>query len=441
MESRNQRKNVLDAMVASGKITPDGKDWLVSALDPFHDYNHVMAGYPDACTSQTVVSCYQYETTVAAPGAANWDCHVFTLPICKAETYNIQSESADWTTITEANPTVNLTLGPLNIYANAAGSPLLPTVPVSATQTRAVLPTAGVEELASSNSRIVAMAYEVHNTTAPLNKQGAVCTYRMPTSKSVNQVIWRNNPGTSSATVTGFRIPQPPGSIADANLLKSARTWEAADGVYATCFQNSVDNPMCMMANEYLVFESNSDPGAVSTVWASPLVVGPGATPTSYAPLATKTTPFDVSGAIFTGLSPTTTLTVKLRVFVERAPGFSQRDLAPLASPSAGYDIAALEMYAQAINYLPAAVKVGENAAGDWWRTVVKVLRAAAGPVGMALNSVVPGAGLVGSAVQSLAGQIDVSKPVAPQTRIPQRAVVRVVQQKKAKPRKSAQRK
>lgn len=422
MYTRKDKRSALEALFAGGQLTNDGKDWLTCALDPFHDQQHSPAGYPDAAVSQTVVSMYQYQTTVTAPGAADWDCHIYSLPLCKTDTYQIVTRSADWSTLTEPNPVVNAPCGPLNIVSNNAGLALVPVIPASASMAYQSLPGAAVEELASGTSRVIAMGFEVHNTTAEIYKQGAVMTYRMPSAPGQNQCLWRNNGGTSFGTVTGKQLPQPPPTQADAARLKTSRTWAAKDGVYATLFQSSVDNPLSQMSSQATVFTSPADPGLSSTAWMQPLIAGLPATPTTYTPFATKTTPYDITGAFFTGLSPQTSLTVKLRVYVERSPGWNLPDLAPLATPSAGYDVRALELYAQAINMLPAAVKVDENAAGDWWRTVLGVVKHVAAPLGSALAGVVPGAGLIGPAMGALAGQLDQKRSISKQVleRLPQ---------------------
>jgi hypothetical protein len=161
-----------------------------------------------------------------------------------------------------------------------------------------------------------------------------------------------------------------------------------------------------------VVFSADSNAGVVGMVCASETTL---AGVDDIMPTVQKTAPFDTTGAFFTGLSQQTTLLVKLRVYVERAPSFKDYALAPLASPSAGYDINALQLYAQAINMLPCAVKVDENAAGDWFRAVVSVLKHAAGPIGVALNPFLPGASIVGTAVQGMLQQFDQKKPISQQ--------------------------
>jgi len=421
MLRRKDKNASLDTLVASKQLTASGKDWLVTAMDPFHDFNHQIAGYPDADVSQTIVACYQYEKVLSKPtsaGAGNWDCHIYSMPVLSSSIGSpVYNESADWASLTDPAPSAYYMLGPMNINSVATGLQMGPKIPTVPADTQDVLPASGTEDLFSGCSRVIAMGFEVHNTTAEINKQGSVTTYRMPQCESDNSIVWKNNLGTSWSVLHGKRIRAPPSDIAAANLLKGTRTWEAKDGVYATVFQSSVINPLKMASSTHTLIDPNADPGAAAVVYANSLTpVLPVVNPTSYTPYPTQIAPFDTTGAFFTGLSNATTLNLKVRIYVERAPTWSDPNLAVLASPSAPYDIQALELYAAAINYLPPAVMVNENAMGDWWKAVTSVVRKLAGPLGSVLETFVPGAGLIGGAISSIAGQIEPGKSVAQQT-------------------------
>lgn len=138
-------KDFLSKLTEARKLSPEGRDWLTLALDPFHDYNHQVAGYPDANCSQTVVSCYQYQVEVAAPpGIApntNWDAHIYNMPICRTDDFGVFILEPGWTNIKETAPVINdCTTGPLNIVTNASGSPLGVVVPKSPTARKTALP-------------------------------------------------------------------------------------------------------------------------------------------------------------------------------------------------------------------------------------------------------------------------------------------------------------
>lgn len=411
-------KDFLTKLAEVQQITPDGKEWLTLALDPFHDYNHQVAGYPDADCSQTTVSCYQYQSNLVAPAGVpgTWDAHVYNMPICKPDSFGVYDMPNTWTSIVEPAVIINTcSTGPLTIVTNAAGSPLGNVIPMSATADKSTLPAAVDNyDLCSGITRVIGMGFEITNTTAEIYKQGTITAYRMPQMGSNYQIVARNNPLTFVAPIAGQMWREPPSTPAEANLLKGTRTWAAGEGVYATCFQNSVHNPLAQVESAQVLMQPAASPGVASVVRASQWytigagAAAPAASAVAFAPQ--QTMPFDTTGVFLTGLSNATTLTVKLRVYVERAPTYSEPSLAVLASPSAGYDVKVLELYAAAINMLPVAVKVGENAKGDWWRAVLGVLKAAAGPIGMALNPFLPGASLLGAGIQAVSGQINTSK-------------------------------
>jgi len=416
--TRNEKADYLTTLVNQRKLTQDGKEWLVAALDPFHDYSHQISGYPDADVSQTVVSCYQYELNIRAPEllpeANTWDCHIYSLPMANsfsAAPANVESDT--WEKITSPSPSADTALGPITVFTAFSGSPLGPSIPKNTDSRTFCVPEGGVEDLSSGCSRIIAGGFEVHNTTAEIYKQGSVTTYRMPQAGNENQVLYTNADHSALGTIFGKRFRAPPLTIGQANLLKGTRTWEAKDGVYATLFQSTVTNPLKQVSNLHLLFDPYADPGLEATVQCTPVTLD--STNAYVTPKANQAIPFDTTGAFFMGLSSQTTLTLKARFYVERAPTWNEAQLAVLASPSAGYDLIALQLYAQVINMLPPAVMVGENAKGDWWRAIVSVLKHVSGPLGLALSPFVPGAGLVGQLVGNMAGQVDTEKPIGPQ--------------------------
>lgn len=411
----NAPKDVLLALEKAGKLSHDGKEWLTLALDPYHDYEHQVAGYPDADASQTTVSCYQYQKVISAPpnAPANWDAHVYTLPVCYPDGTSLFTLSADWKTMQEPNPAVqNWVQGPLNIVTNLAGGELGISTSTINAPTKTTLPAAGVEDLCSGITRVIGMGFEITNTTSELNKQGTLTVYRMPQLGNTYQMKTISN-GTLVAPVVGEMWRLPPRTVADANLLKGTKTWAASDGVYCTCLQNSVHNPLRMMESQQLMYGSEVDPGVASLVMATQYdamgaaATAPNASCVAFPP--NQTMPFDTTGVFLTGLSNSTTLSITMKVYVERAPTWKDANLAVLATPSAGYDVRALELYAMVANRLPPGVKVDQNALGDWWRAVTGIIKTVSPSIGLALNPLLPGAAAIGQGVARLTGVVDSS--------------------------------
>lgn len=399
------RNTVIERLTAAHTLTQEGADWLKLALDPFHDFNHQIAGYPDTDGSQTVVSCYTYGYELSAPAGVpgNWDAHIFSMPIASSSATTAVTGSAAWSNYTAAGVPVAGTLGPLNIYSGAAGNNLQPLPLAAATNAYASLPAALSYDISGGITRVLGVGFEVTNTTATINKQGSVTVYRMPQNTAEGLATVNNGAGII-ATAQIRRMRLPPTTIAQANLLKGTRTWDAAAGVYAVPVQHNMSNPLMMINSQMGLVQQNANPGVATNAYITPwATVGAAAAPnvSGVEIAAQQFIPFDTTGAYFTGLSNATILTIRLKIYVERAPTFDEAALAVLASPSAGYDSTALSLYARCISELPVAVKVGDNATGDWWRSALSVLSKVAGPVGMALNTVMPGAGGIGMALQA----------------------------------------
>lgn len=422
MNATRNRRDVLDDLVSRKALTSDGKDWLISALDPFHDYNHQIAGYPDADSSQTVVSCFQYAAEISCPvgHVGTWDAHVYSLPLASTSSYVIAVENSDWTAAT-VDKAKQFFQGPLNISAGPAGSELIPSSSSQVDKTHACIPSAGCDDLCQGNSRIVGMGFEIVNTTSEMYKQGSLTAYRMPQNPTAHIESLCSLTESLSVGAPCQRIQGVPAILSEATMLKGTRTWDAKEGAYATMFQSSITNPLSTLTNKMIVVGEPAPVTPSSDALVSPYAINALFGPSQAIPALQKITCFDTTGVFLTGLSNQSTFSVRLKVYVERAPGFTDTTLAPLASPSAGYDINALQLYSQVISTLPCAVMVRDNGLGDWWRTVLKFVKAAAGPIGNILGTFVPGATLVGNAVQQVAGSLnDATNAVTRKTKVEQ---------------------
>ncbi len=403
-----KRRELLESLVASKALTPDGRDWLTLALDPFHDYNHTLAGYPDADVSETVVACYEYQYQLAAPNGVvgNWDAHIFTTPLMQTEGLLVGNILAGWNRVQQNAAASSVVMGPLTVYASAAGGQLFPATDVFPT-TQVGLPSgANAGDFISGISRIIGMGFEVANTTAEVSKQGSCTCYRMPQNPGDTNTAFSNNAGTFVAGYSGKQYASPPMTVQEALLLKGTVTWPASEGCYVVASQSSVSNPLCnvstpgfIMTNAQNGLSNTALVGAYSTIGTNAAPV-----PSLICPLTRKFSPYDVSGAFFSGLSNTTTLQVTYKVYVERAPTQSNSQLAVLASPSAPYDLLALELYSHIVGRLPVAVHVNENAFGDWWKKIMNLISDVAGPVGSALGVFGPTAPIIGTVAKTLAG-------------------------------------
>jgi len=400
---------ILNSLEKNSSLTRDGRDWLIAALDPFHDQDLALAGYPDLTTASTVVQLVKqsFQITVPTTGTgavsagANWDCSVAMFPWMANQPANtITTVAPNGAFVTAASVTSNIQTGGITVAAGPQGAQLWPgnTVVTTASYTGF-----DARNYVKGNSRIIGMAFEIINTTADINKQGQVTAWRMPNVATDQQFIQTiattpaaNNTGTSS--VNRF----PPGNLADAQILYGSRSWAAREGAYVVARQNGMNNPLkqpslmvnCSCATDFFTTNTTN-----MTLYAPSLAFGTNQLPD-------LATPFDLSGVHFTGLSNTTTLTINARWLFERMPGPQEPDLVVLATPSACYDPLALELYTHCLSSMPPGVMLSENPLGEWFASVIEKVRDWAPKIGNALGTVIPGAGLVGNALGAGAGLV-----------------------------------
>jgi len=402
MENRSSKRDprVFENLETQGKITADGKEWLTCALDPFHDWNKPLAGYPDADGSSTIVQCYQYSSDVVFAGGVNWDCHIMTNPIMDDTAANFYIAGALGETGIALEAGANtLGTGALTIVTCNAGGLLAPTPAAQWGPAGLAITNLGtVTDLIKSNSRIIAMGFEVINTTAELNKQGACTCYRMPTGTQPTFNLVTNAADTANGTTVWNKIREAPATVAAANLLRGTTQWSAAEGCYIVCTQNTVDNPI---SNTTTIGTLRSPTGHIANgehVMGTGVSLAAVAKPTTaYFGGKRKATPFEFSGAMFTGLSATSTLRVRLRVYTETAPTSQDPGLAVLATPSATYDSAALKFYSEIAPKMPVACPVSMNAFADWWAVISDIAKTVAVPVSTALAG--PGGAVIGAGI------------------------------------------
>lgn len=383
-------KQVIKDLLPPGvKLTKEGMDWMVLATDPFHDLKREVAGYPDSDSINSVVRCIQANVDLVAPGGANWDCHIFTLPITQTQALaygtNVNGK------FVAAGAVNNLNIGMVNVFSGAVGSQLFA---VNGTAPTYTFPTVATTEASQYQSRVIGLGLEVINTTAEVYRQGVVTCYRSPNRADVGSLYYDDEKVIDAVkeqrgTYPSLNISPPPSSVADALLLKGTQQWEAKEGAYMAVALNSVDNPF--RKEKYTGVEMTTltnMPLAGVTVPHNDDVTG-----IPY-PKYQKECSITTSGMFFTGLSPQTTLTLRVKLYLEIAPTANtatQKELANLANPSAPYDPEALVYYSRLMQTLPIATESKRNANGDWFKAVLKQLRKIVRPGMKLLDKALPG--------------------------------------------------
>jgi len=413
MSSPARSDAVIDSTLTRAGCSADGAAWVKCALNPYSDQAERLVGYPDDCMADSVPQIIRQSIQIAAPqsitGSALWDCHIVQLPwrnafptvqLAPAVPVNVGSRTSqvfpDVNTFSVSTTGINATCGGLTIMAGPAGtafslysvnnwSPTLGFTP-SVTNYQAYLALSDV--FTSGICRVVGSGWEVHNTTSDLNKQGTVTVYRQPIPNqtmvsTVNACASGNTIGLfNNYSATALYTPHPPVTLADAMLYPNTKQWEAKDGVYAVDMIHDTDiKPQGPLFTVPVIVGSNSaTPGVYTFQTAYPAIdnsINNAGQPIGQPDVFW--TQMEQTGAWFTGLSASTTLTINLVTIIERFPTIGDDpNLLVVASPSCKEDRLALRVYADTVRLLPIAVPVAQNGFGDWIKnaasTVYKVV-------------------------------------------------------------------
>jgi hypothetical protein len=408
-----KEKVTLQDLVNCGCINETSRDWLIASLDPMHDTPLSVRGLPDLNTGNSLVQCVRQTATINKPNdsvaAANWDVNIVMFPVVDWESgHDKQWNTSDYYAWLETD---TITVAPYKVGGVGA------LASSSGVQTYGNSSAAQVQEMSgglncpesflNGSSRVIAMGFEVVNTTSPLNRQGLVTTWRQPTPTIDTEYVSRETTLLSgTGFVTTYPFTQPPGSLEAAMLLAGSKTWEAEKGAYCVSTMNRLDNPAKQM-QAVSVLSLTSDIKSEADV--ADVGIGQGYEGTGdFLVQPRHIAPYNMSGAYFTGLSAQTTLQVTAIYYIERFPNPTEADLVVLAAPSAGYDSEALEIYAKLSRDLQTGVPSGMNPAGEWFESILNKVATVAAPVLKELGSVVP----FGGALTRLAeGVRDVTAP------------------------------
>lgn len=410
---------IFNAITARDGLTRCGTQWCRQALDPFHDtFVKDPCGYPDTNTDASIVQVVKQSYQLVAPIASgNWDCNVVMMPwinsiTMNALTLNGASNTPPQNILSQANPATSgdVSVGGIQVISAASGTACditAPTVAGTYSNTSNTIPSTYLQ----GNSRVIAMAMEIVNTTSDLNKQGLATMYRVPVPQNDDAptMYLNGNAGGDTRAFNGsascIYIPAPPKSIAGAQLFAGTRAWDAAKGSYNVATFNTPDVPAQGLNFTQPVIYTTTQKDANVFFNHMQRVNNSTITTDGFAlvnPVAW--TEMNMSGTYFTGLSNSTTLTVNYIVYIERFPTQDDLDLIVSAHQSPAYDIKALELYSEIATSLPVAVTFDENGWGDLWGTITS---AASSALNIGRKVIAPIAGLFGARGQAIAGAIE----------------------------------
>jgi len=407
-------EQILDVIAGKMGLTEPGKQAIIAAFDPFHDREVNFQGWPDSEGRHSLGQVITLTAQVSAPAGltagTTWDCHIIDWPMFGAlngkgqinsYTSNTSSVGAApngaFSTSGTTVPVISGTMGGLGIYSFQGGTGAVGPFDNNPLAGQSLTPSASDLK---DPWRVVSKGFEVYNTSSELNKQGAVCVYKQPQPnvESAMTTLWANTAAGSGPPDFGYistlMAPGPPNSASEALRLPSSRQWAAEEGCYVINTLNQSDVPPHIVSYEQPMYYTSLSGqlgggtyysyglGSRSVPLTTPVVA-------AMFPADNNYTNFDQTGAIFTGLNASSTLTVNYRLFVEVFPS-SGSALANFSHPSPECDYAALELFSKLINRAPIGVEVKYNFLGEWFTNGIKSISTAAAPALTALSKAIP---------------------------------------------------
>ncbi len=361
------------ALVEHKKLTSQGMEWLIAALDPFHDRPLHIAGYPDGHLGWSVCHPVKYRRQVVAPIAGDWDCLIAVFPL-----HGMDYETM-WDATISGNPnycsydhvtSTTHQLSALMVCSNSAGGVLWPP--------RACLGASGtvnayplyMNATADAPSRLIAGGFEVIDVTPEFYKSGQ-CTVGVVDAMTGNSEVRLAD--LNAAPWTGTNETQaifnsPPTNAAVATQVPNSVTWEAKKGAYVPlqlCVDQ--DRPYGKPRARRILMQAATAATSAFNILNSNL-----STQVTHDPCQEHA--HRLHFAVFSGLDQNVRLNIETRVFIESSVSFVSGVLDPvtlMASPTAPYDKIALDIYRRMLFDLPPGVPQSWNPAGEWFRKVL----------------------------------------------------------------------
>jgi hypothetical protein len=385
-------ENKIDYYCQKYGVSKNGCQWIKCALDPFSDIPETCDGFPDLVTTPSVVQLIPRTLTqtvpTVVPAGQNWDMFIVLNPLIN--THLVAGIAAN----AQGNFDANTAYAPLagkgglEVYAGISG------VQMGITQLRAILPIP--DQYLIGTGRVLGMAFEVHDVSQNLIKQGSVITFRQAARNSQGKdSLWSLYDSTLAArkgAVLAYNEFGPYQTPAQALLQPFARQWKAEDGCYCVATMNNNNNDPTERENVGSVTRDNTAIGGFTMSLLQQDA-------TNIISLAGSgqviPSPYNMSCAYFTGLPYAGSYQVNVRYIYEVFPTAAENPtIAVLARPSPTFDPKAWEVYAKVAQKLPSAVMVKDNAAADWISSIAD-----------AIGTVIPGVAKIGNFIAPTAGK------------------------------------
>lgn len=383
-------KKMLAALIRERAISSEDAGYIVLSADPFHDSPQKCSGMPDATMADQITVQAPYQLSFGSPLDPDtpWSFHIVAFPWTTdaqgsagiAGTYDL---TGNWMKQKTSSTNVVNRMPSVSIYRGKDGDPL---GPLDVDPSGIVPIGLGLApEQTKGLGRLLGFGFEVYDTSAVVNKQGACTIYRQMVNATSEPFTWltpnSGGPVASWGVFQGVKFFRPPSTVNEANQLLGTITHRGEDGCYVVLQQSTEDNNARIptMAQPVLLTQDFST-GVIPTVAQTVLSggfqqVAVGSAQNANIPLMRwGFVPYNMGGAFFTGLHPLATYTVKVRYVYERLPSVGETEISLFTSRATGYNPVAMEIRTIAQQMLPVGWPVSDNGLGEtFWEFISDV--------------------------------------------------------------------
>jgi hypothetical protein len=342
------------------------RDWVSLALDPYHDVSVAMEGLPDSEIGRSYVRCHNQAVTLAASADGDNFSVIFT------GMHGNASSMGRCVLGTRIDSTPAWDLAPVIVLRTGMG--VDPSLTNISNGTATTIARFGTTLTGSVPSRLIALAVEIHDVSASLYKKGTLTGAHCAGAHEHADVA--RNYGPALADMSQWFIehcdtqPLLPASLTRLQSYPGVVTVPLARGAYAVARMSMPARPARFEGTSYW------HRGFQVREYGSNYMAGAADVPTlgsTWGPAPSGFLPFVLMGS---GLPSVGEYRITLRTYVEYFPEPDDLTNLAISTPSPPYCPEALRLYHDALATLPGFVPVNSNAAGDWWRKVVAVVRA-----------------------------------------------------------------
>lgn len=405
-------------------VEPEARNFLIQALDPFHDNTINLCAVPDGDSRQSRIMRKTATHTFTVPANSTWS--VTSLPLLSYMDH-VRVVGVDDNVYTESGADLAIQLGMINVLDEGLRGESHITDYVRYAWAPDPL---GRGNLSSDDTygpaechlryRVIGAGYELHNVTATITRGGSIASVSQPHSSFIQESDFNLRPRTggvpapaqywySGESVT-HNFPPP---VEIAPDLVNYTVWDSSFGSYTVIPIDGFDAQSETYRSQMFVYGSQTNGQPMTVALMTPPAINSDAPPSAsnINSLGRSCRPYLPSNTsvccqyISTATEPQT-FRLEMRVYLEEIP-LGDADYSS-TNANSEYSPRAMEMVRLYFQTNFPTCYVGENASGGWFASVVSnLLRAAPDILGH-----IPKIGAVAKAVSSkilpqLADRID----------------------------------